>query len=179
MTKIKLPTAAEAEELLPSKPGARIHKVGRRIALAKAFAAQYLDLEEIELEDLLVLTEFIKESVQKIGAARAGEADEGIEDDEDEPEMPEIRAEDAFFGTPQCTDPKCTLHGEAVSDDTLRLRMAKLVKAVRSEMPAPVYAKFIALLEDPRTELVRTPFGILLRAAPSQGTTPGGNPGLN
>jgi hypothetical protein len=177
MTKIKLPTPAEAEELLPTKENARIHKVGRRVALAKAFAAQYLDLTEISLGDLLDLTEFLKESVQRLGTQTPAETVDNAEDAV--LALPEVRPQDAFFGTPQCTDPTCRVHGENLSDDTLRVHIAEVIKSIRSEIPANMYAKMLALLEDPRTELIRTPLGILLRAASSQGTPSGGNTGLN
>lgn len=176
MTNIKLPSEEEADEILPTKPKARINRVGRRVTLAKAFAAKYLGLTEISIEDLLGLADFIKDSVQKIEATAADEASK----DDDEDEMPEIRPDDAFFGVPQCNDPSCRAHSDKTSDDALRIHIANIVKGLRTEMHPLMYAKMIALLEDPRTEIIRTPLGILLRAAAKpQSTPPNGNPGLN
>ncbi len=175
MTTIKLPSLTVAEAVLPEADSARINRVGRRVNLAKAFAVKFLGMTEISMEELLDLTEYIKDSVQKIGTPTADEvvADEapGLADG-----LPEIKPEDAFFGSPQCSDPKCTVHGEGMSDDALRIHIANIVKMLRSEMHPGVYAKVLALLEDARTELIRTPLGILLRAAPKRQSTP---PGYN
>lgn len=179
MTTIKLPTLEEAEATLPAADKARINRVGRRVKLAQAFAVKYLGLSEITVEDLLGLTDYLRESVQRMGASTDMEVD-APEPAEELDGLPEIRPNDAFFGSPQCNDPKCGVHDPSTPDIALRNYIAKIVQGLRAEMHPMMYAKIIGLLEDPRTELVRTPLGILLRAAPKpQSTPPSGNPELN
>lgn len=171
MTKVRLPDLSEADALLPDASSARLNRVGRRVSRAMAFARKYLGLSEISVEDLIALTDYLRESVQRIAA----EAEAAPEPSEEPPALPRLDPDDAFFALPACDDAACEIHGDNATPDSLRAHITKVVRAMRHEIPQVAYAKVMALLEDPNTELVRVPMGVLLRAAKNSS----GNPALN
>lgn len=144
MTKIKLPELTEAL-IEVRKPSLRDITEAASISLryARSFAKVYLDLDEISLEDLLKLADYIN------GLLPNDELDEPP--DGVDPDVPsDIAANDLFFAMPMCEDPACDIH-HMQDHGKLRRTLLLIVRSQQSKLNSKYYEHAVRLLEDPTT----------------------------